>query len=172
MPKGRPRKTGDREPNGRLRRDAPVRPPAFEQRGLAVCASDYVEREVTEDGQVVGRTVQRKSVLDEMPRSALDGDQLMALRTYEARREAVAYPAGRCTLDRSPKGGGGIEAFHDALRKASEAYQAICAALPPSLLAHVNEVLLRRRDWTEADFVKLRMAGDCLVNALGRRLAA
>jgi hypothetical protein len=172
MPKGRPRKEGKREPNGRLQRGRVVLPPAFDTPGLAISADDYVERDVTERGQIVARTVQRRSVLDTLPAGWLDGDQVMALRTYEARRDAVAYPAGRCTLDRTPTGGGGIEAFHDALRDAAAAYGALRACLPPALSGLLDDVLAKRREWTLRDRDGLRAAADCLVVVLDRRRAA
>lgn len=170
--RGRPKKDGPREPNGRLKRNQALLPPAFDQPGLAVSIADFVPREVTEGGQIVGRTVQRKTWLDTLPHGALNGDQVMALLTYAERRAAVSHPAGRCTLDRTPTGGGGIEAFHDALRAASEAYGALRVCLPPNLSGLLDELCAGRRDWRATDIPKLRQAADCLIVALDRRHAA
>lgn len=173
MARGRPRKSGQREPNGRLLRPgaASVLPPAFTEPGLAVCADDYVPRDVTERGQVIGRTVQRKSVLDDWA-GAFDGDQMRALLTYEARRDAVAAPGARCTLDRTPTAGGGVEAFHDALKRAAEAFREVNAALPTHLAGLLADLFSRRRDVRAADLPAMRAAADCLIVVLDRRRAA
>lgn len=170
--RGRPKKDGPREPNGRLKRNQALLPPAFDQPGLAVSIADFVPREVTEGGQIVGRTVQRKTWLDTLPRGALNGDQVMALFTFVERRDALIQSPGRCTLDRTPTGGGGIEAYHDALRAHSEAYKQLCACLPYSLIGLLGELCAGRRDWRATDIPKLRQAADCLIVALDRRHAA
>jgi hypothetical protein len=169
---GRPRKAGPREPSGRPARNLAVLPPAMEQDGLAVSRLDYREREVTERGQVVGRTVQRVGPLDRLPvgagRDELDGDEWNALAEYE-RRHVACIVSVKSPLDRTPPGGGGIDGVMDWLRKAIDARQRLRRCMAPGLWAHLDAVIAGE---ARPDLARLREAARCLLVALDRERRA
>lgn len=174
MPKGRPRKAGPREPNGRLERVKPDLPPVIAESGLARSTGDFLAVEVVDSGQVVGRTLRARSPLDGLPigegRRQVPGEAMRALLEYEAAWSAVAYPT-RCTLNREPSGGGGVEAFMDSLAKASARLRWLSSCLPPSLIGVLHGVLKRQVDAIEY-LAELRQAGELLVVALTAKKAA
>jgi hypothetical protein len=169
---GRPRKAGPREPSGRPARNVAVLPPGMEEQGLAVSPWHYRQREVTERGQVVGRTVQRIGPLDRVPvgngRNELDGDEWKALAEYERRHNACTVSV-KSPLDRTPPGGSGLDGVMDWLRKAIDARQRLRRFMPPALWAHVDAVIEEREAF---DLVKLREAARCLLVALEREKRA
>lgn len=140
---GRPKKIGPREKSGRPSRNAVVPPPAMEQDGLALSAADYAPREVTERGQVIGRTVARITPLDRLrigtAGDELDGDEWKALAEYE-RRHAACEVSVKCHLNRTPGSGAGLDGVVDKLRVAIAARNRLRFALPPMVWAHVEAV--------------------------------
>lgn len=155
---GRPRKAGPREASGRPARGVPVSPPCAEQDGLALSAADYRVREVTERGQVVGRTVARIGPLDRLPMGngprQIDGDEWRALAEYE-RRHAACSVSVKCHLDRTPGSGDGLAGVVDNLRRAIDARNKLRLALAPALWAHVEAVFEERE---AADIARMKEA--------------
>lgn len=171
---GRPRKAGPREPNGRLARDAVVLPPCMEQDGLALGRGDYQPREVTERGQVIGRTFARVTLLGSLLASGqIDGDEYSALGEYEKRLLACRVNV-QCNLGRAGAGGGcgdGLLGVVDGLLPASEALAKLRAAALskyPHLWQHLEQVFLNKADPSVA---KLKEAAALLIGALERRRA-
>lgn len=140
---GRPRKAGPREPNGRLARDAAVLPPCMEQDGLALGRGDYQPREVTERGQVIGRTFARVNPLDRLPigrgASELDGDEWKALAEYQARHQACIVSV-KSPLNNTPGSGAGLDGVVDWLRLAIARRNVLRFALRPALWGHCEAV--------------------------------
>lgn len=170
---GRPRKAGPREASGRPARDVPVPPPCTEQDGLARSAADYRVREVTERGQVIGRTVAVVGVLDKLPVGngprQIDGDEMNALSEYE-RRHAACMVSVKCHLDRTPGSGDGLAGVVDNLRRAIDARNKLRFALLPTLWAHVEAVFEEKE---QPDIARMKNAAGLLLRAMdGRKNAA
>jgi hypothetical protein len=163
---GRPRKAGAREPSGRLARGVAVLPPCTEQDGLALSAADYMPREITERGQVVGKTVQRVDPLDRVPVGmsghCLDADEWQALREYQRRHEACTVSV-KSPLDRTPPGGNGLEGVMDWLCKAIDARQRLRRGVNVPARLHLEAVIEGRAAY---DLPLLRMAAKGLRAAL------
>lgn len=140
---GRPRKTGPREPSGRPARGAPVLPPAMQADGLALAATDYRPHEVTERGQVIGRTVARRDWRDMLPigngRHQIDGDELRALAEYAA-RHAKCEVKVKCHLDRTPGSGDGLAGIVDQLRVSIRQRNVLRMAMPGVMWQHCEAV--------------------------------
>ncbi len=174
MPKGRPRKAGPREPSGRLARNNADLPPCMEQDGLAMSAADYVPRDVTERGQVIGRAMQKRGPLDRVPigngRNQIDGDEWKALAEYELRHQACVVSV-KNPLDRTPTNGGGLEGVMTWLLPAIHRRDVLRRAMPPAIWSHLEAVLEERE---APDVAMLRQAARCLLVALAveRRRAA
>lgn len=163
---GRPRKAGPRESSGRLARNAPVLPPGMLEDGLALGPSDYREREVTERGQVIGRTMALVSPLDRLPigngRDDLDGDEWKALAEYQARHQACVVSV-KSPLNNTPGSGAGLDGVVDWLRFAHARRDVLRAALSQPLWSHCEAVF---DGAANPDVVKLKQAARCLIAAL------
>lgn len=136
---GRPRKAGPREPSGRPARNVAVLPPCAETDGLALSKADYKPCEVTERGQVIGKTMRALTVIDRLE-GKLDGDEWKALAEYERRHSACMVKV-KSPLDRTPPGGGGTEGVMDWLMKAIKSRDALRKALLPLQWGYLERVI-------------------------------
>jgi hypothetical protein len=179
MPKGRPRKNGERYGNGRLKA-------AQQPEAPAARLDDFEMRDVVNEGQVVAQAYRRRDKVDAIAknctdRPSVDGDQWRALKDYADAWEACTV-SGRSALDMSPSGGGGMEALCDARRRATLWFEVLHRALPPHLSGlvamvcvqgvHPSDVASMHGVRLAEVYGKLREAADCLIVAMTRKRAA
>jgi hypothetical protein len=174
MPKGRPRKAGNRTASGQLSRaGGKIEAPPANVEAFEV-------REVVDGGQVIGQAYRRRCPMDAVAcnRSdvpCVDGDQWRALKAY-ADAWAACTVSGRSAIDMTPSGGGGIEAVIDARRGATTRFAALHGALPPHFAGVVSAVCVQGvppHDFAGLHSVTVRrvyealaQAGDCLMAVL------